>query len=89
MTRGKVQVLGRDAVAEAYRIETDHGRALVPECLMEGLRPGERPSHQDAYEWIAAHRRQLDRAVAQLAKGARPKRPYDLISLAADAAGKE
>ena len=84
MTR--VAVRGRDAAREAYRIETDHGLALVPECLMEGLRPGERPSHQEAYEWIAAHRDRLARAVADLASGRVPRRPFDLVTLSDPAA---
>ncbi len=81
----RVAVRGRDAGAEAYRVETDFGQALVPECLMGGLRPGDRPSHQEAYEWIAAHRVQIARAVETLAKGATPRAPYDLLSLTAHA----
>jgi hypothetical protein len=76
-----VRVTGRDAAAEAYRIETDHGTALVPECLMQGLRPGARPSHQEAYEWIAARRVGLTQAVATLARGGTPRRPYALVTL--------
>ncbi|MDU8911056.1 hypothetical protein [Aestuariicoccus sp. MJ-SS9] len=81
----RVAVQGRDAAAEAYRIETDSGRALVPECLMEGLRPGDRPSHQEAYEWIAAHRVALARAVETLRAGRAPKPPYDILTLLDDA----
>ncbi|SIS68717.1 hypothetical protein SAMN05421759_102369 [Roseivivax lentus] len=77
----RVEVLGRDVAREAYRVRTASGEAFVPECLMGGLRPGDRPSHQDAYEWIAAHRRDLDAAVAALARGAVPKAPYDIVSL--------
>ncbi|WP_417205504.1 hypothetical protein [Antarctobacter sp.] len=78
----RVEVRGRDVAREAYRIETDAGRAWVPECLMaQALRPGGRPSHQDAYEWIAAHRQALVRAVTQLACGATPRPPYDIMTL--------
>ncbi|MGR3270446.1 hypothetical protein [Thalassococcus profundi] len=77
----KLDVQGRDVVQGAYRIETDAGRVLVPECLMEGLRPGERPSHQEAYEWIAAHSRQICRAIETLTAGRPPRPPYDLITL--------
>ena len=78
-----VQVQGRDAGAEAYRIATRAGRALVPEHLMAALRPGARPSHQEAYEWIAAHARALEEAVDALAANATPKRPYDSLTLIA------
>ncbi len=77
----RVEVQGRDAAREAYRIRTASGAALVPECLMQGLRPGDRPSHQEAYEWIAAHRSQLAAAVAALSRGATPRSPYHLLSL--------
>ncbi|MFZ7090434.1 hypothetical protein [Primorskyibacter sp. 2E233] len=76
-----VEVQGRDVAREAYRIATEAGRAYVPECLMEGLRPNERPSHQEAYEWIAAHRTGLRDAVARLARGQTPRKPYDILSL--------
>ncbi|WP_421907183.1 hypothetical protein [Mameliella sp.] len=79
---GRVDVRGRDVAREAYRIETDAGAAFVPECLMaNGLRPGARPSHQDAYEWIAAHRSALARAVDRLARGDTPRPPYDILTL--------
>ncbi len=77
----RVEVQGRDAALEAYRIETDAGRALVPECLMGGLRPGTRPSHQEAYEWIAAHRAKLAKAVQALTQNKPLRPPYDLITL--------
>lgn len=81
----RVEVLGRDAAAEAYRVRAhlpDGAReARVPECLMEGMRPGARPSHQDAYEWIAAHRGRILAAVAALATGKVPRAPDDLIAL--------
>lgn len=78
----RVEVQGRDVAREAYRIATDEGRAYVPECLMQsGWRPGERPTHQDAYEWIAAHRTSLAQAVARLAAGRAPRPPFDLVTL--------
>ncbi|SMC42810.1 hypothetical protein [Primorskyibacter flagellatus] len=87
MTR--VEVQGRDIANDAYRIVTTVAgtpvRALVPECLMQGVRPGDRASHQEAYEWIAAHRPQLIRAVAALTRGETPKRPHDILTLSEDA----
>jgi hypothetical protein len=76
-----VAVRGRDAAAEAYLVETGGLLALVPECLMEGLRPGARLGHQEAYEWIARHRFQIARAVAQRAAGEVPRAPFDLITV--------
>ncbi|SNS28045.1 hypothetical protein [Antarctobacter heliothermus] len=77
-----VEVKGRDVAREAYRIETDAGRAFVPECLMtNALRPGYKPTHQDAYECIAAHRQALILAVDCLAAGAAPRPPYDIMTL--------
>ena len=76
-----LRVGGRDAAAEAYRIETDHGTALRPECLMQGLRPGARPSHQEACEWIAARRARLTGAVATRTRGGTPRRPCALATL--------
>ncbi|SLN50531.1 hypothetical protein ROJ8625_02499 [Roseivivax jejudonensis] len=81
----RVEVTGRDVAREAYRVRValpeGATRALVPECLMEGMRPGERPSHQEAYEWIAAHRRPLAAAVAARRAGRAPRPPYDLVTL--------
>ena len=80
-----IAVHGRDAGRDAYRVSTrvaGHAtRALVPECLMAGLRPGDRPTHQEAYEWIAAHSAVLHKAIAALAAGTTPRPPYDLVSL--------
>ncbi|APZ55060.1 hypothetical protein [Salipiger abyssi] len=81
-----VEVIGRDVAREAYRVRVDAEglarTALVPECLMETLRPGERPSHQEAYEWIAAHRGRIEKAVIARAAARTPRPPYDLVTLA-------
>ncbi|MEM6636077.1 MAG: hypothetical protein AAF667_09320 [Pseudomonadota bacterium] len=86
---GRVQGLdvhGRDVDAAAYRVSTRIGarriKALVPEFLMEtGWRPGARPSHQDAYEWIARNRPKIKTAIAAMAAGRVPPRPYDALQL--------
>ncbi|WP_417721226.1 hypothetical protein [Salipiger sp.] len=81
-----VEVIGRDVARGAYRVRVDTGgravTAFVPECLMESLRPGQRPSHQEAYEWIAAHRGKLEKAVIALAGARKPRPPCDLVTLA-------
>jgi hypothetical protein len=79
---GLVEVQGRDPVLAAYRNATEAGRAFVPEYLMRNsLRPGARPSHQDACMWIASHHMQLTKAVALLPRGHRPPAPYDVLTL--------
>ncbi|WP_146587335.1 hypothetical protein [Puniceibacterium confluentis] len=87
-----VEVLGRDVAAEACRIRVRVGGtdvvALVPEVLMQGLRPGERPSHQESYEWIARHGRQLQAALTTLHQGGTPRRPFDVLILEAPAHGR-
>lgn len=84
-----VEVQGRDPAREAYRlcirVQDATVRAWLPECLIPSLRPGSRPSHQEAYEWIAAHRRALRRAIEELAQGGTPRRPYDILTLIEDA----
>ena len=76
-----LHVRSRDVALEAYRVETDAGSAFVPECLMDRLRHEARPSHQSAYEWIGAHRRDITKAIEALASGRTPRAPYDLITL--------
>jgi len=71
----------RDVAREAYHVIMPHGAAYVPECLMARLPSEARPSHQTAYEWIGAHRRQITKAVETLKAGKMPKDPYDLITL--------
>ena len=84
----RIEVLGRDAGAEAYRVRAHLGagprQALVPECLMDGLCPGGRPGHQEAYEWIAAHRAGFAAAVSARLEGRVPRAPWDLIALAGE-----
>lgn len=71
----------RDVAREAYHVVTPKGAAFVPECLMDKFPNEARPSHQSAYEWIGAHKRQITRGVATLKAGKTPKDPYDLITL--------
>ncbi|MDJ0827174.1 MAG: hypothetical protein QNJ16_16910 [Rhodobacter sp.] len=82
-----MEVKGRDPATECYRVVTQvDGRrvtALVPERLAADLRlTGARPSHQDAYVWMAGHKNKIEAAIAQLARGGRrPRAPYDQITL--------
>ncbi len=80
-----MEILGRDIWHESYRIavEVDGARVVahVPERLFAD-RPGTRPSHQTAYEGIAAHRKAIETTIADLVHHRRVRAPYDQITLA-------
>ena len=81
-----MQVKGRDVETECYRVTHDvDGKtvtALVPERFAaEPHLAGTRPSHQDAYVWMAEHKTKIETAIDQLARGRRPKKPFDQIAL--------
>ena len=81
-----MEIKGRDPATECYRVEMDVDgvtvRALVPERLADTRLAGARPSHQDAYVWMAGHKDRIEAAIARLARGqGRPRRPYDEITL--------
>jgi hypothetical protein len=81
-----MDVKGRDVETECYRVTHDvDGKtvtALVPERFAADLRlTGARPSHQDAYVWMAHHKTKIETAIDQLARGKRPKKPFDQIAL--------
>ena len=81
-----MEVKGRDPATECYRVthEVDGMvvNALVPERFASDMHlTGSRPSHQDAYVWIAGHQTQIEAAIAQLSQGKRPRAPYDQITL--------
>lgn len=85
-----MQVQGRDRETECYRVTVDVDGAAVAAWVPERLATGQaiigsRPTHQEAYVWIAAHRQKIEAAIAQLARGGRrPKAPYDQITLIKD-----
>ena len=82
-----MDVRGRDPVTECYRVVVNvDGRevmGLVPERHAADFRqPAARPSHQDAYVWLAANRQKIETAIANLARGTgRVKPPFDEITL--------
>ncbi len=81
-----MEVKGRDPATECYRVVHDvDGQtvsALVPERFAADMRlTGARPSHQDAYVWMAGHKDEIEKAITQLARGQRPRAPYDQITL--------
>jgi len=81
-----MRVLGKDKRQEAYRLGLEIGGtevvALIPEALLSAEHGREaRVPHQAAYEWIEAKAAQLVRAIETLNSGARPRAPFDQITL--------
>jgi len=82
-----VEVLGRDPVAEAYRVAAvvDGRRVvgLLPERLISaGLPLTGGHGHQTAYEWIARHTGKIEETLKTLATGrGRVKAPFDAVVL--------
>ena len=81
-----MEVLGRDSTREAYRVATgDPARRIVgyvPDgVIAEGVRLTGGRGHQTAYDWIADHAREIDKALRTRAEGGRPKAPFDRIVL--------
>ena len=81
-----MDVKGRDPATECYRVthvvDGKEVTALVPERFAAGLKlTGARPSHQDAYVWIAEHEKKIETAIDQLAHGKKPRAPFDQITL--------
>jgi hypothetical protein len=85
-----MEIRGRDPATECYRVDlTVDGRtitALVPERLAADTRLiGARPSHQEAYVWMAEYKDRIEAAIIQLARGeTRLKPPFDEIILTED-----
>ena len=84
-----MEIRGRDIATESYRITMDvDGRdvmALVPERLADNINIiAARPTHQEAYVWIAANKDKIEAAIAQLARGGQPRRPFDQITIVKD-----
>jgi hypothetical protein len=81
-----MDVLGRDSAREATRVAIGGpGRrlvGLVPDALIvEGVRLTGGHGHRTAYDWIAAHVREIEDTLRTRAAGGRPKAPFDRIVL--------
>jgi hypothetical protein len=81
-----MRVLGKDRSEEAYRlgleIEGTEIVALIPEALLSAEHGRtDRVPHQAAYEWIEAQAHALAHAIRTLHSGARPRAPFDQITL--------
>jgi len=83
-------VLGRDAVAEAYRVSAEIGgrrrEALVPEWIIAAGGPltgGH--GHATAYDWLARHSTRIEETMKTLATGnGRIKAPFGAVVLVED-----
>jgi hypothetical protein len=81
-----MRVLGKDQSEEAYRLGLRIGEteivALIPEALLSAEHGTDtKVPHQAAYEWIEARADALVSAIRTLQSGARPRAPYDQITL--------
>ena len=82
-----MEVLGRDAAREAYRVAVETGgrrlEGLVPEALIRGdpARPGA-PRHQTAHDWLAAHRGRIAAALLAREEGRAMPPAMDGVRLA-------
>lgn len=81
-----MDVLGRDAAREGYRVALGGPGArlvgLVPDALIaDGVRLTGGRGHQTAYDWLAAHAREIEDTLRTRATGRHPKPPYDRIVL--------
>jgi hypothetical protein len=80
-----MDVLGRDAAREAYRVATGGSArlvGLVPDALIaEGARLSGGHGHRTAYDWLAAHAQEIEDTLRTRAAGGRPRAPFGRIVL--------
>ena len=82
-----MEVHGIDPATRGYRVSFQSGdqtiRGLIPETLVaEWLRLPGTPSHGSAYEYIAAHRKDIEKNLIKMTNGDRKiGAPYDRLSL--------
>ncbi len=84
-----IEVLGRDSMAEAYRVATGgaDGRivGLIPDSVISDrmtLTGGR--GHQTAHEWLARHATEIEKTLRDLASGRAPRAPFDRMVLEED-----
>jgi hypothetical protein len=81
-----MEVLGRDSAREAIRVAVSRsgGRivGLVPEALIaSGVPLTGGHGHRTAYDWLAAHAREIEDTLRTRAAGGCPRAPFDRIVL--------
>ena len=80
-----MEIHGRDIETESYRVTSVFDGKPVKVLVPERLVAETRPSHETAFDWIARNQTKLEGAIAALATGKIPKRPFDQITLVEDA----
>ena len=81
-----MDVLGRDSAQGCYRvaIEAPEGRIVgrIPEHIMAAGPLTGGHGHRTAYDWIAAHRGEIEKTLRALKAGQAAHRPpYDCLTL--------
>jgi hypothetical protein len=80
-----IEVLGRDAPREGYRVAVGDRRrlvGLVPDALIAaGMRLTGGQGHRTAYEWLARNAHEIEQTLRTRAAGGRPGAPFDRIVL--------
>ena len=84
-----MEVLGRDGMAECYRVKVGANVARIPDTVISGAMQltGGR-GHQTAYDWIARHAAEIEAAIAALRAGRSVKAPFDRLELEASGTSK-
>ncbi len=76
----RIDVRGRDAAAETYRLTVLLPGGPVDVALPERL-AGQAPSHQTAYDFIASRSAAIAAATEARLAGRTPRAPYDTLTL--------
>ncbi len=77
-----MDVLGRDSLAECYRVRVGSQVARIPDVVIStSMQLTGGHGHQTAYDWIARHASSIERAVETLNSGRPPKAPFDRLTL--------
>ena len=77
-----MDVLGRDSAREGYRIRAGGAVALLPDAVIStGMALTGGHGHATAYDWIARHAREIETAIAALARGAAARPPFEAMEL--------
>lgn len=83
-----MEVLGRDARRECYRIRARDTVALLPDAVISTrmtLSGGH--GHATAYDWIARHAGEIETAIDALARGAPARPPFETMELESETSG--